>query len=184
MRTQLLAFALLVLAGCGTQKQAPRSLIGDGNNPSAPVARDETVAIGYKMQSPYNGTIMITVFPNGLVTYGKSGAASAMGKYNVQKNLKIDSLTQVRRGLSLFRPPEVESSNKDSIMLPVGCRWEYDMSDVATMVFTRAGQSSRWLHIPTNCKTAASLRLLREMSSIINGALQVSARSGLSFTVK
>ena len=70
MRAKLSATVFLALIGCGSHSgQTPRSLVGDGNQPLLPIASDETVTIAYSGRQSPEGSVMITIKPDGEVRY-------------------------------------------------------------------------------------------------------------------
>ena len=169
MKFEIAMVALLALTGCCQRdSRSLRSLVGDGDLPSLPVAMDETIAIGLPSHARSGGSLVITIEPDGKVSYELQNSFPSYppsSRTLAVRHVSALDLSRIKDRVAVFRPPD---SISDPIsILPLGCHWISDDGGPASLAFSRPGQMPRFFHFQTGCKTAASQKLLLYLHKVL-----------------
>lgn len=169
MKIGIAIAAVLVLSGCGSREsQSLRSLVDDGKLPLLPVAADETIAIGLNFPKRPTESLIITIQPDGTVTYDWGKGTPPESQPTLQRlavrHVSKTRLSELRMALSVFRPPDSMTGS----ILPLGCKRHLHGNDSDALVFAMPKQMPRFFHFQAACKTEASRKLQQHLNSVLD----------------
>lgn len=166
-----IAALLALLGGCDSHKQtAPRSLIGDSNQPALPLGPDETVTIGYQVGSRSDKSNAVTIRPDGMISFETREGAGEWRTVST-KRIPASELKALRDRLMVLHPPAGQPGKAEEInwFLPVGCHTVYDGGSYGGLVFEQKRHAPRWVTIPmSGCDTDIAKQIIRMLKPIVN----------------